>query len=137
VQELPKNNVSQEATINYRHIIKHLLRKPGAFNNYKYKECLFPSIAFRKAYDLLLVTYGEKANKKYLEVLHLAAINNENDVTIAINLLIDDNKIPILKEIKSLLDLQKQNIPTVHVEQPCLSAYDALLQGGDDDATFH
>ena len=39
--------------INYRHVIGHLLRKPGAFANYQYREELFPSVVFRQAYDAL------------------------------------------------------------------------------------
>ena len=37
--------------INYRHIIWSLVRKPGAFQRYKYREDLFPTPVFRLAYD--------------------------------------------------------------------------------------
>jgi len=33
--------------IDYRHVISSLVRKPGAFRNYRYREDLFPSMAFR------------------------------------------------------------------------------------------
>ncbi len=39
--------------LNYRHIIDSLVRKPGAFENYRYREELFPTSYFRMAYDLL------------------------------------------------------------------------------------
>ena len=37
--------------INYRHIIDSLMRKPGAFENYRYRDDLFPTSRFRIAYD--------------------------------------------------------------------------------------
>ena len=39
--------------IQYRHVIEWLLRKPGAFENYRYREDLFPTSRFRMAYDWL------------------------------------------------------------------------------------
>jgi hypothetical protein len=35
--------------INYRHIIDWLVRKPGAFENYRYREELFPNLAARQS----------------------------------------------------------------------------------------
>jgi hypothetical protein len=46
--------------INYRHIIDWLVRKPGAFENYRYKDDLFPTSQFRIAYDLLCSEHGTK-----------------------------------------------------------------------------
>ena len=40
--------------IDYRHLIASLLRKPGAFAAYQYREELFPRPVFRQAYDALL-----------------------------------------------------------------------------------
>ena len=37
--------------INYRHVIDSLVRKPGAFENYQYREDMFPTSHFRMAYD--------------------------------------------------------------------------------------
>jgi len=39
--------------IQYRHIIDWLVRKPGAFENYRYKEDLFPTTRYRIVYDEL------------------------------------------------------------------------------------
>ena len=44
---------SAVARIDYRHVIWSLVRKPGAFAAYRYREDLFPSLAFRRAYDAL------------------------------------------------------------------------------------
>src|SRR5579863_2087799 len=39
--------------VDYSHISDWLVRKPGAFASYRYREHLFPSSQFRKVYDLL------------------------------------------------------------------------------------
>lgn len=39
--------------IDYRHIIWSLVQKPGAFARYRYREELFPSLMFRRAYDAI------------------------------------------------------------------------------------
>ena len=66
-----------KARINYRHIIDSLVRKPGAFQNYRYREELFPTSRFRRAYDWLCQHKPLKSSKRYLEVLALAATENE------------------------------------------------------------
>ena len=37
--------------MNYRHVIDSLIRKPGAFAQYAYRDDLFPTTRFRLAYD--------------------------------------------------------------------------------------
>ena len=54
VQRMPRLPGSGKHAINYRHIIDSLVRKPGAFANYKYHEDLFPTSHFRMAYDALV-----------------------------------------------------------------------------------
>ena len=41
------------ARVNYRHIIGSLMRKPGAFARYRFREHLFPIATFRLAYDAI------------------------------------------------------------------------------------
>ena len=40
-----------KARIDYRHIIGSLVRKPGAFARYRFREQLYPTHTFRLAYD--------------------------------------------------------------------------------------
>jgi hypothetical protein len=57
--------------VNYRHVIHSLVRKPGAFERYRYREDLFPSLTFRKAYDRLQeALQGREADLEYLRCLH-------------------------------------------------------------------
>ena len=39
--------------LDYRHVIWSLVRKPGAFAHYCFRDDLFPSLVFRRAYDAL------------------------------------------------------------------------------------
>ena len=50
--------------ISYRHVIWSLLRKPGAFAQYRYRDEFFPGMLFRQAYDQLTEALGDRADKE-------------------------------------------------------------------------
>ena len=67
--------------IDYRHVIQALLRKPGAFARYHYREELFPSSTYRRAYDRLVQDHGMNAGElEYLRLLKLTAELGANAV---------------------------------------------------------
>lgn len=75
--------------INYRHLIDSLLRKPGGFRNYRYREEMFPRLIFRQSWDQLNQWYSpRKADLIYLRILHLAARTLECDVADALGWLL-------------------------------------------------
>ena len=43
VEQLPRLHGRTNYRVDYRHIIDWLVRKPGAFANYRYREHLFPT----------------------------------------------------------------------------------------------
>ncbi len=53
LEQLPRLRGRGKHRIDYRHVIDWLVRKPGAFADYRYRADLFPSSRFRMAYDLL------------------------------------------------------------------------------------
>jgi transposase len=64
----------RQAVIDYRHVIQALLRKPGAFARYHYREELFPSSTYRRAYDRLVQDHGPRPGElEYLRLLKLTA----------------------------------------------------------------
>ena len=64
--------------INYRHIIWSLVRSPGAFERYRYRDDLFPTLAFRRTYDALRAAQAVRnAEVEYVRILHLAASTME------------------------------------------------------------
>lgn len=82
------------AHIPERHIIDWRERKPGAFEQYRYREALYPSSRFRLAYDALCRHHRERvATKAYLAILRLAAQDREPAVAEALRHLIDQAQV--------------------------------------------
>lgn len=130
IERLPRLRGECGHHINYRHIIDYLVRKPGALENYRYKEDLFPSSQFRMAYDLLREQHGVKVgNKQYLQLLELAARQNETAVNEYLRMLLHQD-CPISFEIVEALVRSTQGpaaVTDVQVEPVDLEAYDRLL----------
>src|SRR5206468_4343949 len=84
VETMPRLRGEGDARIDYRHVIWSLVRKPGAFARYRYREELFPTLTFRRAYDALCATHGDRADVEYVRILHLAASTLETTVAQAL-----------------------------------------------------
>lgn len=125
VLEAPRKE-SGAKHINYRHLIFHLLRKPGAFRNYQFREELFPRLIFRRAYDELLKHDDVLADKEYLRILNQAALGGEDAVANAISQLLSEKKQLSSEAVRQLCELAKA-VPEVEVYQPSLEGYDNLL----------
>lgn len=113
--------------INYRHLIFHLLRKPGAFRNYQFRDELFPRKIFRHAYDKLIEANEDKADKEYLHILHQSALNCETAVAECLEMLIETNQLPTSERVKQFCGKKPRPVPDVSVAQPSLESYDNLL----------
>lgn len=131
VEELPRLRGRNQHRVNYRHVIDWLVRKPGAFAEYRYQADLFPSSLFRVAYDQLKSQYAGSADKQYLKILELAARENESLVEAAIGRLCDLAAAMSFEAVEALVVCgQKLAAPTaVRVDEVDLSAYDQLLEG--------
>jgi len=130
IETLPRLRGENGHHINYRHHIDRLVRKPGAFENYCYKEDLFPTSLFRIAYDILRDACSiRQANKAYLKILELAAKEDESLVNDALRLLINRDEEISFEKVTAFIDSkQKAPEPTaVHVEPVDLHEYDRLL----------
>ena len=55
-------SAGQQPHIDYRHVIASLVRKPGAFADYLYREEMFPRPVYRQAYDRLQIADPRKAD---------------------------------------------------------------------------
>jgi hypothetical protein len=129
VQTMPRLRKEDEHKIDYRHVIGWLVRKPGAFARYRYREDLFPSVTFRRAYDRLLTTSGERADVEYLRILKLAAQAGEPRVTSVLARLLDDMAAFDYVTVQSCIDPPTPRVPVIRIPAPDLRAYDALLTG--------
>jgi hypothetical protein len=116
-------------SINYRHIIWSLVQKPGAFAQYRYRDDLFPSLVFRKAYDALVaVLPSRKADLEYLRVLHLAASTMESEVEAALERLLAAGELKTVDQVKAQVSPdQAPAVPELAVPEVDLHTYDGLL----------
>jgi transposase len=132
VDSLPRQRGEGKHTISYRHIIDSLIRKPGAFINYRYRDALFPTSRFRIAYDNLKNRYTAKsAVKRYLEILYIAAKESEIGVDNALRVLIDKNFDICKTQIQVLMHSNESvfRIDDIQIPEVNLKCYDQLLEG--------
>jgi transposase len=125
VQEMPRLPAGG-VKINYRHLISSLVRKPGAFSRYQYRKELFPSLIFRRTYDVLKERTPAVADREYLQILFQAAMVSESEVATALEILLEEGGMLNSETVKSLVET-KREVPAVRIRTPSLSAYDRLL----------
>jgi transposase InsO family protein len=115
--------------IDYRHVIWSLVQKPGAFARYVYREEMFPSVVFRRAYDAIQTPHhGTPGDLEYLRVLHLAASTIEADVEAALELVLAEGTRITCEAIKTMVTgAARVEVPALSPPVVDLNAYDALL----------
>ena len=131
VETIPRLIGENKHYINYRHVIDWLVRKPGAFANYKWHEDMFPTIRFRMAYDSLMTDHVTSvASKKYLKILKLAARKSESAVDEALRIMINQGTKIDFETVEDLYESAMATPPVkeVVIPQPDLSVYDELCQ---------
>jgi hypothetical protein len=134
VQRMPRLIGVGRSEINYRHVIDSLIRKPGAFENYKYHQDMFPTSHFRIAYDMLCGAHAPKvAVRRYLEILALAAHESQDAVQDALRVQIQDGDRIDVDLVKQWVVAATEIRPAtdVDIEPPKLSDYDFLLEHPD------
>jgi transposase len=127
---MPRIRGDRYHQIDYRHVIWSLVRKPGAFARYRFREELFPSLVFRRAYDALVDARGERADVEYVRILHLAASTMQADVELALEAILARGDRPDFITVKTLAAPETPTVPQVHIPSPDLGVYDRLLVGG-------
>ncbi len=126
--ELPRLRGDRGACIDFRHVIVPLLRKPGAFRNYRHREALYPTVTFRSAHDRLVAEHGERPGViEYLHVLKLAAEETVERVEVALlGFLAQDGRWRAA-QVRERLAPVSRNIVVLPELTASLDAYDALL----------
>lgn len=133
VERLPGRNGHR---INYRHVIWSLVQKPGAFALYRYREELFPTLVFRRAYDRLTEKHADRAaDREYLRILHLAASTMESEVEAALKLLLETGQLADADQVKALVAPARAEVPELAVPVVDLRLYDEHLEGPSEVAS--
>ena len=131
VESMERVHGTGEAQIDYRHIIGSLVRKPGAFARYRFRESMFPTHTFRLAYDALCGWRGERADVEYVRILHLAATTMESKVDRALSQLLESGLIFDYAMVRRLSAPDPPPVPELKLPGTVdLGVYDRLLVGG-------
>jgi hypothetical protein len=130
VETLPRLRGEYRHRIQYRHVIDWLVRKPGAFAQYRYRDDLFPTSRFRMAYDAFCATGSGRAEREYVQLLHLAARETETGVDDALRVLLARPEAVTLEAVAELVQSGQRLPPAtqITIAPVDLAAYDALLQ---------
>jgi len=124
---MPRLRGDKHHRIDYRHVIWSLVKKPGAFARYRFREELFPSLTFRRAYDALVDARGERADIEYVRILHLAASTLESRVEAALEVLLSQGARFDYAEVKAIAAPEQAAVPDVRIPKPNPAEYDVLL----------
>jgi hypothetical protein len=124
--------------VDYRHIIDWLVRKPGAFENYRYRDELFPTSRFRMVFDALAERLGSRgASKEYLRILELAAKESETKVDETLRVLLEkgESSAPTItaEMIKAAMGQSRAEAKEVNVVAVDLRLFDQLCGAGGDE----
>ena len=125
---MPRLTGEKTHAINYRHIIEWLLRKPGAFAEYRFRADLFPSLVFRRAYDRLCEKCPQRtADLEYLRILRQAAITMESDVERVLAELEGKGLTPRWQMVMEFWPQPAIDLPALQPLLVDLACYDALI----------
>jgi transposase len=130
VETLPKLTGVQHYCVNYRHVIDTLLRKPGGFRDYRYRDDLFPQEVFRQTWEKLNALFPpRKADLLYLRILKQAARGMESDVAQSLTALLASSTTWTENVIVALTQplASSSALPEIHPQTVNLFAYDQLL----------
>ena len=130
VAELPVVPGAGGAVIDPRHIISHLVRKPGAFAAYRWRQELFPSETYRAAYSHL-ERVNPEADKEYLKILEVAVMEGFSTVENALEQLFGAPRPQIsARDVKEMLEAWREDQLQWRQQPPWdvrLEDYDGLL----------
>lgn len=133
VETMPRLRGENGHLIQYRHIIDWLVKKPGAFDNYRYRDALFPTHRFRMAYDQLREQSATErsAAKAYLAILQLAAQTSQGAVDRALERLLAHARLVSAEAVSEEIASAEAGHHSLHRDAIIipvdLSVYDRLL----------
>jgi hypothetical protein len=133
VETMPRLRGENGHLIQYRHIIDWLVKKPGAFDNYRYRDALFPTHRFRMAYDHLREQSATErsATKAYLAILQLSAHTSEGAVDRALERLLEHSAVVSVEAVSQEIASEEAGHRSLRRDAIIipvdLSVYDRLL----------
>lgn len=113
--------------VNWRHVIGWIMKKPGAFRRYRYRDALFPTATFREAWERLDASLSTwSADTNYLQVLKLALDAGQVQVEAEVRALLDAGTLPRLDALVESMEREPAPVPSMPALQVTLDDYDEL-----------
>lgn len=121
----------RNTNINYRHVYQALLKKPGAFRHWVYRDELLPTQAYRQIWQAADQTLNAQMACKYIVGCLALAAEHHCEKALADYILtyLSSGRLPSLSDIQERFRVRTRPIPEVDVQQHDLSSYDEL--GGE------
>jgi hypothetical protein len=116
--------------INYTHVMGSLVKKPGAFLNYRFRNDLLPNDNYRVIWKHLQNTMSPKESCKIIVgLLHIAATHNcENELATHVLDLIEKKQQLKLTNLQDRFNQRSVPIlPVIQVMQPSLASYNSMI----------
>lgn len=124
-----RNGHKHPRSIDYRHLIEGLKRKPNAFARWVLRDEAFPRAIYRRTWEKLQAAFPERqACKTIVGLLDLAAQGHEASLAAELEKLDAQNQLPDLQTIQAWLTPRTAALPAVSITLPTLSSYDELLE---------
>ena len=118
-------------SIDYHHLIGTLRRKPQALRYLVYREALFPSAAYARAWTALDDALPPRdACRTMVGLLVLASIRDACEIALAARLdaILDAGRLPDLAEIETEFATRTHRSSEVEIPAPNLDDYNRLLR---------
>lgn len=111
----------------WRDVVGWMVRKPGALRRYRYRDAMFPSAVYARAYERLdesLATWS--ADMNYLQVLLLARDGSAADVELALAELESAGELARFESVRELVVSERHVPPAIGIDEVELGSYDGL-----------
>jgi hypothetical protein len=117
--------------VDYRHVIHALRRKPHALLNLVYRDQLFPRLAFRHAWDVLIAAGPPRTACRTMVGLLTLAHERACEAELAAELeaILAAGQLPDLNALRARFAPTGTTLPHITVAMPSALTYDALLGG--------
>lgn len=120
-------------SIDFRHMIGNLRRKPGALRNLVYREALFPDHAYRRAWQAFDAQLdGRQACRDAVALLDIAARGDCVDVLARrIDEALDSGRLPDVDALREEFLPTARSQRDVTIPPPDLHSYNSLIASGE------
>lgn len=127
-----KGSVRRAKSIDYRHVIDSLVKKPMAFYKSVHREALLPTEVYKNIWQLLSEKLASReASQLMVGILALAAkTQKEEAVGDAVMAVFAANTLPVLKDLQEMFGQKEPSHQYYHMEasQHDLSDYNAFIE---------